>query len=517
VLLRLLIAALFAIPAFADWTEYRSGPFHIFTDAGDKAGREALTRLEQLRFVLGAQIGKQELTTIFPLNLVLFSNQKAYAPYVLPKVLTEGGSATLAAWTADAALPQDLLRAVTQRLLDENAGRMPDELETALQDLFCTIQVNATRVALGAPPPANSLPPERARAWAKLQMMVTQPEFSGKLRIYLNNLQQAGEEDTASRNAFNLTASQLAERADQYFKAGRFEAAPAIGKALNPNRDFIEKEVPKTTMDALLTELKGGGKAFPPESPRDLLRKNTVPSLELAIRANPKWAEPQFAMAALETDPARKIGRLKMAASLDPRNTGYWRNLAEAQGEAGLFADAEKSWAAAERAAANASERAKIHQAKLDLQERRVDADIAARQRAREEEARELQRIKDEAAAEVRAAERAANERLGASAGNVKGAVPWFGDPTGAKVSGTLTRVDCLAAGSMRLTIQQATGIPIKLLIRDPKQLTVATDSGEAQFVCGAQRTPRKIEVQHNSMADAKSGTVGDVLVVKFP
>ena len=133
-----------------------------------------------------------------------------------------------------------------------------------------------------------------------------------------------------------------------------------------------------------------------------------------------------------------------------------------------------------------------------------------------------MQRIKDEAAAEVRSAERAANERLSGNAGNVKGAVPWFdtpkiGDFAGAKASGTLIRVDCIAGGAMRLTIQQASKIPVRLLIRDPKKLAVAADSGEAEFACGVQRAPRKIEVQHDSMVDAKFGTVGDILVVKFP
>jgi len=36
---RILTLALLAAPAFAaDWVEYRSGPFHIFSDAGDRAG-----------------------------------------------------------------------------------------------------------------------------------------------------------------------------------------------------------------------------------------------------------------------------------------------------------------------------------------------------------------------------------------------------------------------------------------------------------------------------------------------
>ncbi len=90
-----------------------------------------------------------------------------------------------------------------------------------------------------------------------------------------------------------------------------------------------------------------------------------MPALELAIRANPKWAEPQFKIAALETDPARKIARLKMAASLAPRNAIYWQTLATAQAAANLFADAEKSWTAAERAAGTPQEKEQIHRAKL--------------------------------------------------------------------------------------------------------------------------------------------------------
>ncbi len=526
---RILIAAVFALPACADWVEYRSGPFHVFTEAGDKEGRDALTTLEQLRHVLAAQIGKPELTTVFPIHLVLFRNQKAYLPYALPKPLMDGGSATLAAWTADLPMARDLLREFTQRLIDDNAGRMPDEIETALQDLFSTIQVNATRVSLGSPPAEGELTGDRQRAWAKLQMLATQPEFSGKLRIYLNNLQQAGEEDTAARNAFNLTAAKLAERLEAYVRAGKFESAPMVGRALNPNRDFIEKEIPKPAIDALLAELKAGGKDFPPESPRGLLAKNTVPSLELAIKANPKWAEPHFKMAMLATDLGTKIGRLKAATNLDPRNQQYWRILAEAQAEAGLFADAEKSWTAAERAAPNSTERARIHQSKLELQERRGEADLAERRRAREEEARELQNLKDAALAEVRAAERGANERLAENAGNTKGAVPWYGDPSGIQVVGRLTRVDCLASGAMRLTItpegppSRTKRVPASppgqvLLIRDPKQITVSSaESEQAEFACGIQRAPRKIEAQHNGKADPKLGTTGDVLVVKFP
>jgi hypothetical protein len=516
VLRRLLTFALLAAPGFAaDWVEYRSGPLHIFSDAGDRVARERLNQLEQLRYVLGTMLGKTDLTMIWPLHLALFANQKEYGPHALPQPLTDGGSATLAAWTGDTALPRDLLRAITQRLLEDNAGRMPEEIENGICDLLSTIEVNGTKVKLGAPLAAGELSGERLRGWAKLQMLATQPEYTGKLRAYINNMENAGEEDQATRNAFDTTAVKLAAQVDAYVKAGKFESAPVNGRALSPSRDFIEKNVDHATVDALLAELTAGGKSFPPDSPRGLLAQNTMPALELAIRANPKWAEPQFKIAALETDRARRIARLKMAASLAPRNAIYWQTLATAQTAANLFADAEKSWTSAERAAGNPAERAQIHQAKLSLQEGRAEFEAAEKRRQRDEEARDLQRVKDSAAAEIRAVEQAANQRMAANAGNVQGAMPWFGDPNGPKVSGSLTRVDCLN-GSMRLTIQQA-GFPIRLLIRDPKQLTVAADSGPAEFACGAQKPARKVEVQHDGKADAKLGTMGDIRVVRFP
>ncbi len=511
----LLLAAATQLPA-ADWIEYRSGPFHVFTDAGDKAGRERLTQLEQIRFVLGTLIGKPELTTIWPLNFVVFNNQKALAPHLLPKPIVEGGSSNLMAWSADTGTPRDLVRAIVELLLNDNSGRMPPEIETGLADLFSTIQVNATRVAIGAPLPAGELKGNRLRIWAKLQMLATRPEYSGKFRIYINNLQNAGEEDAAARNAFDVNAQKLNAAVDAYLMAGAFEAAPVSGKAVAPNRDFIEKNVDKPAVDALIAELDAKGKTFPPESPRGLLAKNTLPSLDLAAKANPKWAEPHFKMAALETGLAAQIGHLKQAAALDPRNAEYWQKLAETQAEANLFEDADKSWTAAERAARSPEERGRIHQAKLDLEDRRAQAVMDARRQRQEEEARELARVKNAAAEEVRAAERAANSRMAANAGNVQGAVPWFGDATGVKLFGMLTRVEC-AGPILKLTVQPETGMPVKVIVRDQKQLTVAADSQEPVFTCGIQKPTSRIEIQHNGKPDAKQGTAGDVVVLRVP
>ena len=92
-------------------------------------------------------------------------------------------------------------------------------------------------------------------------MLTTQPEYAGKLRVYLNNLQQAGGEDVAVRNAYDTTPAKLEERVDAYAKAGKFEAAPVTGRAINPNRDSLRSS---SFMPASSSNLSTGGNARVP-------------------------------------------------------------------------------------------------------------------------------------------------------------------------------------------------------------------------------------------------------------
>ena len=508
------------------WTEYIAGPFHVLSDAGDKPARERLAELEQLRFVLGTLVGvthgKNDLDTTWPVDLFLFSTQREYGPHALGTPLIDGGSATLCASPADInGLPRDLVRALTLLLLHDNLGRMPAVSETALADLLSTLKVSATRVTVGDPLTQVELPPDRWRAWAKLHMLATVGDYSGKVRVYLGNLAQGVDEPTAARNAFDITMAELDRRVDAYVRAATFASIPMAGAAFNPAHDFVEKTVEPAAIAAMLAELSAGGKNFPAESPRGLIKKGTRPAYELAAKANPKWGEPYFRMAALETTTLAKIATLKKATTLEPRNSKYWQALAEAQVGAEQFADAAKSWIAAERCAPTDAERERIHQAKLDIDERRVEFDIAEKRRKADEAARELQRIKDASAAEVHQAEAAANKRLGTDPAVAKRAVAWWEDPTGQKVEGQLTRVDCLPGNVLRLTVQLPGGsakspLLVKVLIRDLNQLTV-NGAEEARFGCGIQKPVRKIKLVHNGKADAKQGTAGDVMVVEFP
>jgi hypothetical protein len=502
------------------WIEYRIGPFHVISNAGDKAAREKLNQIEQFRYALGTELGKigmgkDGLVTVWPIDLVLFASQREYLAHAPGKPFIEGGSATLSAWTGDTALPREWLRALARLLIDENAGRMPDAIETALCDLFSTIKVNNTKVSLGAPLPEGELQKDRMRAWAKMQMLATLPDYSGKLRVYLNNMQQNGDEAVAVRNAFDLTPAKIEVQLDAYIRAGKFEAAPVGGEPLDPNRDFPEKVLDMAVVQGLFAELAAGGKNFPPDSARGLVEKDTRAALELAIKANPRWGEPHFRLAALETNSIGKIKDLKEAAALDPRNASYWQGLAEAQAAANLYDDAAKSWSQAEHAAADEAERARIHIAKMALDAARADFTEAEKKRRAEEAAHDLERVKRAAAAEVHAAEAAANARLNAGKGGYQKPVEWWDDPSGEKVEGKLTRVDCLN-GPLRLTIQKDGGAAVKVAVRDLKKLTV-NGANEARFGCGVAKPARKIRLVYEAKPDAKLGTLGDVLVVEFP
>ena len=98
----------------------------------------------------------------------------------------------------------------------------------------------------------------------------------------------------------------------------------------------------------------------------DLLAKGTIASYELAIKANPRWGEPHFQHggAAIRIRRARISG----AENRGHARTAQRRILADARRGANgrnQYADAEKSWTAAMKAAPTEAERARIRQVRV--------------------------------------------------------------------------------------------------------------------------------------------------------
>jgi len=84
--LKLALLAVFALPQVAnpsavwagepEWVEVQSPNFSVITDAGEKRGREAAMRFEQMRAVFGTLITQAKVSLPVPLQIVAFRNTK---------------------------------------------------------------------------------------------------------------------------------------------------------------------------------------------------------------------------------------------------------------------------------------------------------------------------------------------------------------------------------------------------------------------------------------------------------
>jgi len=515
-----LLCVALALTAQERWTAFRSGPFEVLTSGGEKQARDVLMTLEQFRHTFGAMLSKPDLQSLWPIRIVI---RKASSPSIVM-----GRDAWIAQGVT---VSPGWLRECGRILLDSNTGRMPRDVEEGLLTLFSTLDVQGTRVTLGAPP-AQPTP-----AWARMHLLAVNPEYSGKLRVLLANLQQGMEEEPAYRNAFGKGPAEIAREADV---PGTIALS---GRAIDPDFSFPPRSVEPALARVILADLlptraayeampdsaearEGLGLLAPGEGRGhfkkavELGSRNARAHLEAgdfqaAAKLNPRWAEPYLRMAAAEKEPRRKVPPLSAAARLDPRNAATWRALAEAQFEAGQFAESARSWISAERAAADPKERAALRQARRDADRQRVDAEAAERKRVADEKERELLKLKNETLERIRAAE------AKASRGNPpldpgQKVEPWWGDNTGpgARIEGLLERVDCLA-GQARLVVRAADGKTVQLLIRDPSQVVIE-GGGERTLGCGPQKPPRKLSIEYTPRADRKTQTSGDATFLRF-
>lgn len=499
----------------APWAQMTAGPFRVVSDSTGRAPRQRLAELDQLRTTMGAYLGKDDLDLVWPIDLILFANQREYTPQAPKQLLVDGPDAELGAWMAETALPHDLLRAIARRLIEDNVQRMPDAIEQALADFMATLEIKNKRLMIGAAPDTGELPEPRMRAWAKIQMLATQPDYSGKLRIYLNNLQQGGDEDSAAHNAFGISGAELSRRAGEYYAAGQFAAVAPSGPPINPDRDFETTRVADDDMKGLLKELDSDGKTFPPDSPRGLMQQRTRDALEQAAKANPRWAAPHDALASLLGDPAAKVKELKLATSLDPRNTDYWQDLAVADEDVFEYTDADKAWRMAERTATDETDKARIRKERIALEDRGAQAAVEEQKAKITANNDDLERVKKAAEARIHAAEDAANKRAGALAPGTK-VLPWWNDEDGVKLQGNLTNVDCLKGDILRLTVQPSAGAPVKLLVPDLHDLAVK-GAEHVEFACGVQKPPKAMILFHDGKPNAGQGTIGNLHTVELP
>jgi hypothetical protein len=333
---------------------------------------------------------------------------------------------------------------------------MPPEIEDGLVRFYSTMQVEGTRVTLGIPVPSA----ERNTAWAKVHLLQTSPDYSGKLRVLLYNLQQSADPAPAYRNAFGKTPADIEKEAAAHLASGQFQTVMGNSKAVSAVRDFrpsyeaplaaaaladlklvqhapdaraayeaLLQTAPAAAHEGLgLIALEAGRKD---EARRefqaavDAGSKSARVHLELArleesgakrraeldeaVKLNPAWSAPHAFRATLETDPLRKLQALQAAANLAPRDAALQRQLAELYMAVNKYGDASRAWAAAEHAATNDAERAAMRDARRAIEDKRLEWQEAERKRREEERDREMRAVREKALADVRAAEARAN------------------------------------------------------------------------------------------------------------
>jgi hypothetical protein len=535
------------------WVKFTRGPFEVMTDAGARSGRETMVRFEQFRNALGQIVGEDDFETPLPLRIFVFKNAQGWTSTA---PLTEGRDRYAIVLGEKSAVTPEIYSELTRLFLKTNTTQMPPAFERGLVAFFSTFEVNGIRITAGKPPAKPDLD------WARIHLMVADPDYYGKIRVLLYNLRHGVADDPAYRNAFSKSAAEVEAAVKKHFAAGNFQTTSLPSRPMAegdfPERQVSATEISRARADLLVGAqsaaeyrklLQGHEKVAEAEEGLGLLalregrtaeaRENFEAAVEAgstsarcyieyaklepdhdkaedalrkAVGINPKLAEPFALMAARDTDPRQRLMHWKAATERDPRNTKYWRSLAETYLDENNYGEAGKAWRGGEQAATDPAERERFHRARMLVEQQRLDHEEAEKRQEAEEKARELARLKTQALADLHKAE--AKYSDGTPVGADKPVPWWEGPKPEGKVSGTLKQVDCLPKQQARLSIEDAAHKLVKLLVADPSKV-VYTGNGEVSLGCGAQK-PRKITVEYFPKANARLAIAGEVATIEF-
>jgi len=548
-LLLILLSICAPLPTLAaeHWTELNIGPFFVDCDSDVGAAREALTQLEQLRWVMSGLLESKDLHSVWPIRVILSKAAKANPTTSGTEFVFQNGSYQLLTLPG-AHLP---LGQVAGIFLESNTARLPPDVETGLEELFDTLEAHGSRVTWGANPQHPDL------AWARIHLFATKFEYQAHFHIFLTALRGGSTVKAAERNSFAATTDALEKEIADHLAQGHWEPVSVSGRPLDPKRDFGEHSLspaiadvyvantqltanPKMAEAAYKSAVEEGGEAaalgFEGLAQLNKLNKedplanfesaikvhsksapvylgaaisgpaaDALPLLKKAAEINPLWAEPVFRQAEFTTNLNEKETLIKRATQLDPRISEYWIDLAQLQIQNGHVALAQGSWLKAEDSAKNEQERERIHQLRADSEQARLDAMEVERRRDREEAHEADQRAQRVQEDSIRRAEERANRALDAAAGGEKvgEAVPFSSLLPKKKFSGVLTQVDCLNHGA-RLFVKAKTGETSPFYLPETAALPL-------QLTCGAQKPARRVTLTFTVSADALRHTIGDI------
>jgi hypothetical protein len=531
-LLCLLLLPNALLAADSKWIQGRSGPVEFYSDAGSKIALEKLGYFEQFRFALGTLVGKPDLNAEPPIRLLVMKNA------TLPSAMMPGRDRIAIPMNADRPIPPSVFKAATKLFLEQNVPRLPQEIEKGLEDFFSTVDVKGAHVVWGAPPPAS----ERNLDWARIQLLATKPEYYGKLRILMFNLQKGIADEPAYRNAIGKSRKEFDAELEAYFKAGVFNSSDGPGRAFSAQRDVPVKALDSYDVDLAMADLLNGDSRAAYQRLIDNKRRIGAASEGLALlalrdhdeaaaltylkastEADSKSPAAWLAYAKLETDRPlsneaiehaldldpklaeahymigdRKhdLEELKKATSLNPRRWEYWNALGDVYLDNNKFPEAAKAYRAAEQAAADPKDQERMRKAWSRIEGEKLDYQDSEKRRVSDDQREELERLKAKALADLHSSEARINKRLGGSTPDK--VVSWEEAGLPVMLEGALRQVDCLGKDTT-VVIEGPEKKMFKLLLKDRGKLS-----------CGAQ-DGRHVSVEYTPKPDAKLGTLGEL------
>ncbi len=344
------------------WTELNIGPFYVATDSDTAAAREALTQLEQLRWVLGGLLESKDLPSLWPIHILLTNNFEKTNPIAANRQFVWQNAPSVRLFRSPAgfvsqngSVPQPgsdqfvwqngiyvlvcapgarlPLSEVAGLLLDANTPRLPPDVESGLRQLFGTLSAKGSRVTWGGPPAHPDL------AWARMQLFATKFEYTSSFHIFLTALKGGSTLRAAEQNAFGKDSAALEQEAAANLASHNWQPVSVSGRPLDPKRDLGEHSLdealvgvyladaqlasdPKRAEAAYKSAIEAGGTtaALGFEGLAQVAKidkDDPDPYLEKAIHAGSRSA-PVYVAYAEDRPPEQALPLLKKAAQLNP-------------------------------------------------------------------------------------------------------------------------------------------------------------------------------------------------------
>ena len=534
------------------WVQIRGATFCVYSDAGDQNTREVFSQLEEFRTAFSMATGVQDPKLVWPLAVVAVRHEGDAGPDVPAPTL--GRDSLLVTVPAKGPLPSALYEHLARMLADQNLKPLPAEEDAGLVAMLTGYSSVSVHVTIHPPDAAG-----RTRDWGRIYHLFANPVTRDQLPVYLSNLMQGADRDTAYRNAFRRSGKDMEAELDLFLHSAVFPDIVFSGRPLSPIRDYRIATLEQEDASLLLADLMlargdtgvaaayaklGGataeeGRGLAALAARDaatarrefaaaakndsknariyyeaaLLEGATPQAREeflAAMQRNPRWVAPLLGLANLETAPAEKVKWLDKAAALTPRDAALWSKLAETAISAQEYAVADRAWIGAMRATPDPAARQRLEVVREQMSSARANAEEQQRKREEAAKTADLERVKEQTMAEIHTAEQQANRDMNPGGEKLTTQpVPYSSlQSNTAKISGALTEVVCKGK-AMTLVVRGDDGSASRLPVDDPSALTAP--GGTPLLQCGPVNPPRRIAVE------VRPGKRPQVLTVEFP